>query len=184
MEKLLPCPACGSEAEHSIIMEYANCSNKRCRLIGPDPDPDGSRWNALPRNPAAKAPEPAPVKLEPKPYEPPTTWEYVYPETGQLYRITFTRKDQYTVAAFEKDGFMICAAPAVRHPSDAQDAKIGDRVAVKRLLFRTCIKPEIARPMYDAFRKWQHDQRFDKMPASVRWALNHHRMVAVMSGSK
>jgi hypothetical protein len=155
MEKLLPCPACGSERVN-LFGRFVTCRNPGCELGGPNNDPDGSKWNALPRN--AKAPEPAPVKPEPKPYEPPTTWDYVYPETGQLYRIAFTRKDQYTVAAFEKDGFMICAAPAVRHPSDAQDAKVGDRVAVRRLLFRTCIKPEVARPMYDAFRYWQFNQ--------------------------
>lgn len=47
-EKLKPCPACGGDA---IPCEtYAACGNRmECCVTGPNDDPDGAKWNALPR---------------------------------------------------------------------------------------------------------------------------------------
>lgn len=47
-EKLKPCPACGGDAWRRPV-GYASCSSAGCHLIGPDHDPDGAKWNALPR---------------------------------------------------------------------------------------------------------------------------------------
>ena len=47
-ENLKPCPACGGDA---IPCEtFAACGNRPdCCLVGPSRDPDGAKWNALPR---------------------------------------------------------------------------------------------------------------------------------------
>ncbi|MDY6867006.1 MAG: hypothetical protein SVT56_03755 [Chloroflexota bacterium] len=47
--ELLPCPACGGEA--MWVDSYVGCESEDCSLCGPDNDPDGAKWNALPRNP-------------------------------------------------------------------------------------------------------------------------------------
>ena len=48
MEHLKPCPACGGEAR---IRDgrFAVCDGIHCRVMGPSYDPDGAKWNALPR---------------------------------------------------------------------------------------------------------------------------------------
>ena len=50
-EKLLPCPACGSvlPPRHWNVGNSKACPSRACNLIGPMGDPDGSKWNALPR---------------------------------------------------------------------------------------------------------------------------------------
>ena len=47
---LLPCPACGGEAQYCTHdgVEFEACGV--CLMQGPADDPTGSRWNALPRN--------------------------------------------------------------------------------------------------------------------------------------
>jgi len=45
---LKPCPNC----KHGAAMvgnEWAECENEACILQGPSFDPDGAKWNALPR---------------------------------------------------------------------------------------------------------------------------------------
>jgi hypothetical protein len=173
MEKLLPCPACGSEAEHSIIMEYANCSNKRCRLIGPDPDPDGSRWNALPRSPTAKAPEPAPVKPEPKQYQPPERWE------RHSCTFEFTRKGRMTVCGISVNGNPLSIGYTLRNPYDEPDQCYADRLAVKRALANyppKFMNDEEKRTLYDAFRYWQFNQ---PNAASRRLRMEAARLAAI-----
>ena len=44
---LLPCPACGGEAHQYKIPRYVKCLS--CLMTGPDDDPTGEKWNALPR---------------------------------------------------------------------------------------------------------------------------------------
>ena len=45
---LKPCPACGTAAE--IIDLAARCGRRvSCGVRGPNLDPDGAKWNALPR---------------------------------------------------------------------------------------------------------------------------------------
>lgn len=57
MTDLKPCPACGAPAHHGMDYfddtpnGYVECSSKSCSLEGPVDDPDGAKWNALPRNP-------------------------------------------------------------------------------------------------------------------------------------
>lgn len=52
-EKLKPCPACGADAYFDGTLVV--CSNKpECWLMGPNDDPDGAKWNALPRRAAAR----------------------------------------------------------------------------------------------------------------------------------
>jgi len=47
--KLKPCPNCGSEAitPPAKYDHYANCRD--CGVFGPHHDPDGEKWNAMPR---------------------------------------------------------------------------------------------------------------------------------------
>lgn len=54
-EKLLPCPACGGDTAVQGRSDAVRCDNRLCMLDGPFPDPDGARWNALPRRTDAKA---------------------------------------------------------------------------------------------------------------------------------
>jgi hypothetical protein len=173
MEKLLPCPACGSEAERGIFGEYAKCSSRQCYLVGPDPDPDGSRWNALPRNPAAKAPEPAPVKLEPKPYEPPATWE------RNTCTFEFRRKGRMTVCFISVNGNPLSIGYTLRHPHDKPDQRYADRLAVRRALANyppKFMNDEEKRTLYDAFRYWQFNQ---PNAASRRLRMEAARLSAI-----
>jgi hypothetical protein len=52
MSILLPCPACGGEAKQGS--SYVGCSNLACALFGPNFDPEGAKWNALPRRTTQK----------------------------------------------------------------------------------------------------------------------------------
>lgn len=47
---LKPCPSCES-TDLTLLprRSYVACRNKDCCLFGPINDPDGSKWNALPR---------------------------------------------------------------------------------------------------------------------------------------
>jgi len=47
MQDLKPCPACGAKAVQ--YSNYAECSNSDCGRTGPWDDPDGAKWNAIPR---------------------------------------------------------------------------------------------------------------------------------------
>lgn len=47
-EQLRECPACGSSASIQCS-DWVRCSNEDCILCGPEGDPDGAKWNALPR---------------------------------------------------------------------------------------------------------------------------------------
>lgn len=52
--ELLPCPACGSKAQppdenHWKVIQCISCTNPECEMTGPVYDPDGVKWNALPR---------------------------------------------------------------------------------------------------------------------------------------
>jgi hypothetical protein len=47
---LKPCPACHDPNPiHYKGGEYGRCANEKCQLEGPKGDPDGAKWNALPR---------------------------------------------------------------------------------------------------------------------------------------
>jgi hypothetical protein len=162
MEKLLPCPACGSEPEFDNL-GYVNCSNRACYLFGPDNDPDGSKWNALPRNPAAKAPEPAPVKPEPKPYEAPATWE------RNSCTFEFRRKGRMTVCFISVNGNPLSVGYTLRNPKDEPDQRYADRLALKRALDKyppQFMDNEEKRRLYDDFRYWQFNQ-----PNAASWRL-------------
>lgn len=56
MIDLKPCPACGGTDVRvaGSQMQYVTCSNGQCHLDGPIRDPDGTKWNALPRSGAAQ----------------------------------------------------------------------------------------------------------------------------------
>lgn len=57
---LRPCPACGADAKKEDLFgdDYVHCSDEDCELCGPSGDPDGAKWNALPRREAnPEAPE-------------------------------------------------------------------------------------------------------------------------------
>lgn len=55
---LRPCPACGGEALKISGFDCVRCLTEGCRLFGPDLDPSGAKWNALPRREAGpEAPE-------------------------------------------------------------------------------------------------------------------------------
>lgn len=47
INQLKPCPACGGEAEQRGM--FASCVDPSCALAGPNGDPSGVRWNAMPR---------------------------------------------------------------------------------------------------------------------------------------
>lgn len=47
-EKLKPCPACGGDAYNTAQVVYC-ISTSKCGVVGPWNDPDGAKWNALPR---------------------------------------------------------------------------------------------------------------------------------------
>lgn len=53
---ILPCPFCGSSADHRGEAAYVRCTNLSCETMGPCDDPTGSKWNAVPRG------LPAPVR--------------------------------------------------------------------------------------------------------------------------
>ena len=46
---ILPCPFCGSSADHRGEAAYVRCTNLSCETMGPSDDPTGSKWNAVPR---------------------------------------------------------------------------------------------------------------------------------------
>ena len=46
---ILPCPFCGSNADHRGEAAYVRCTNLSCEAMGPSNDPTGSKWNAVPR---------------------------------------------------------------------------------------------------------------------------------------
>jgi hypothetical protein len=47
---LKPCPACGHKEPYlSKGYEIVKCQNFDCGMEGPRSDPDGAKWNALPR---------------------------------------------------------------------------------------------------------------------------------------
>ena len=54
MPDLKPCPSCGGKAEHSVASavcsDHIECTAEGCDLFGPSEDPDGTKWNALPRH--------------------------------------------------------------------------------------------------------------------------------------
>jgi hypothetical protein len=50
MNDLKPCPACSKAALINEAVCYIYCSNTLCAVMGPTYDPDGSKWNALPRH--------------------------------------------------------------------------------------------------------------------------------------
>ena len=45
---LLPCPVCGGEARQDSN-EFVFCRDDDCGMMGPNFDPTGEKWNALPR---------------------------------------------------------------------------------------------------------------------------------------
>ena len=45
--RLRPCPLCGSPADRSGHWACVMCSDIDCSFVGPDPDPDGERWNEV-----------------------------------------------------------------------------------------------------------------------------------------
>ena len=47
--KLKPCPFCGAKVEQYDFDSIAVCKRKGCKVIGPDNDPHGRKWNAIPR---------------------------------------------------------------------------------------------------------------------------------------
>ena len=48
--KLKPCPLCGAEAERSSCNKSViGCSDINCLTYGPLGDPDGHKWNSMPR---------------------------------------------------------------------------------------------------------------------------------------
>lgn len=47
-ENLKPCPRCGSAVQH--FSKYVACASTECEVIGPNDDPYGAKWNALPRH--------------------------------------------------------------------------------------------------------------------------------------
>lgn len=47
-QELKPCPACESPA--NIVGGVAQCALPECDMVGPSRDPDGAKWNALPRH--------------------------------------------------------------------------------------------------------------------------------------
>lgn len=47
--KLKPCPACGGGANHFEMCGGFEACSDGCGLCGPDNDPDGAKWNDLPR---------------------------------------------------------------------------------------------------------------------------------------
>ena len=49
MSTILPCPFCGSSADHRGEAAYVRCTNLSCEAMGPSDDPTGSKWNAVPR---------------------------------------------------------------------------------------------------------------------------------------
>jgi hypothetical protein len=58
--KLKPCPACGGKAARFALYPdggpVTRCCS--CRMNGPVDDPDGAKWNALPRRDALKPTDP------------------------------------------------------------------------------------------------------------------------------
>lgn len=47
---LKPCPACGNNAMFASNKDWVFCTNYvECHLVGPNNDPDGRKWNAMPR---------------------------------------------------------------------------------------------------------------------------------------
>ena len=55
--KLACCPVCGGEATLYPLYKggYICCDNDNCCVIGPNNDPDGAKWNAMPRRKSGKA---------------------------------------------------------------------------------------------------------------------------------
>lgn len=47
-ENLKPCPRCGSAVQR--FSRYVACASTECAVIGPNDDPYGAKWNALPRH--------------------------------------------------------------------------------------------------------------------------------------
>lgn len=46
--KLKSCPACGGHAR-MVGENFVSCLKDQCDMMGPSNDPDGAKWNALPR---------------------------------------------------------------------------------------------------------------------------------------
>jgi hypothetical protein len=47
--KLKPCPFCGAKAEQYNFDSLAFCTRQGCKVVGPDNDPHGHKWNSIPR---------------------------------------------------------------------------------------------------------------------------------------
>jgi len=47
--KLKPCPLCGAKAEPLNFQSAILCKRIGCRMVGPDDDPYGHKWNSIPR---------------------------------------------------------------------------------------------------------------------------------------
>jgi len=47
--KLKPCPFCGAGAELYDYNTVVICTSWGCKVVGPDNDPDGHKWNSIPR---------------------------------------------------------------------------------------------------------------------------------------
>jgi len=47
--ELKPCPFCGAGAELYDYNTVVICTSWGCKVVGPDNDPDGHKWNSIPR---------------------------------------------------------------------------------------------------------------------------------------
>jgi hypothetical protein len=47
--KLKPCPLCGAKAEQYSFDSIAICTGQGCKVVGPNNDQHGHKWNSIPR---------------------------------------------------------------------------------------------------------------------------------------
>jgi hypothetical protein len=47
--KLKPCPLCGATAEQYSFDSIAICTGQGCKVVGPNNDQHGHKWNSIPR---------------------------------------------------------------------------------------------------------------------------------------
>lgn len=53
--ELKPCPNCGC-GEPVLFRDWVECRSGTCCVMGPNADPDGAKWNALPRDGDSRTP--------------------------------------------------------------------------------------------------------------------------------
>lgn len=63
MTEILPC-ICGAESKLSTFRSFVYCPADNCRIVGPNNDPTGEKWNRLVRRDAPSAPKPGTVRVK------------------------------------------------------------------------------------------------------------------------